>query len=910
MGALSFSSPLLLIGLVALPAIWFLLRATPPPPQQVRFPAFDLLRNLAKTSETPHRTPWWILLLRLAIAGLAIVGLSGPILNAPAKPAGPGPLLIIVDNDWAAAPGWRLRRDAIKSAAEQAVAAKRDAYLLATADENSDPMRPLTGEALLDLAGEIEPQPYMPDYQQIVSRLNEIKARVRNAEVLWLSDGVDHQGADKVMSLLKDIGAVTVRLDETTPAPVLYPPTRSETILTYRIENISPAPWRGDIVGLARDGRELARNRIDAPAGGASLEAGLDLPLALQNELALARLDGVSSAGAVQLADARERRALVGFVASGEANRDPLLAGSHYVRKALAPYAIFVSDSLDNLIASDASVIVLDDIGVIRPSDADKLRAWAEKGGVIIRFAGPNLAEAAEDATPPLLPVALRGGGRAFGGTLTWETPQLLGSFSKDGPFTDLVAPKDVYVRQQVLAEPGGETSARSWASLSDGTPLVTGESIGAGAVALFHVTATPDWSDLPLSSIFVDMLRRLVFVSTLGTDGLGDQKARRASPYRVLDGFGALKQPGRDLTPSTLEEISKGPAPGRPPGLYGAPEAPIALNAVSRGDAYKPFAVSGAATRPYLAESPVRIAPVLFLIAILLLVADMLVALRLAGRLPFFVAALALLVSAPVDRAFAEPLSRPIQEKEEEAALIMRLAYVETGDPATDRISEAGLRGLSLELTRRTSAEPAEPAGINLDTDDLSVYPFLYWPMTPGAAAPTERALANIEAFMRFGGLIVFDTRDDERAVTGVDTPEGAALKNILSGLDMPPLAPVSEDHVLYRSFYLLADLGGRMATRPVWVQAGGGPNDSVTPVIIGGRDWAGAWASNALGEPLLPVRTTARPCTNGEGAVPRSPRECAVRAGVNMVMVALTGNYKSDQVHTPILLERLGKP
>ncbi|MCB2097121.1 MAG: BatA domain-containing protein, partial [Parvularculaceae bacterium] len=76
MGALSFSSPLILISLLALPAIWLVLRATPPAPQRVRFPAFDLLRRLARTRETPERTPWWVLLLRLLIAGLAILGLA------------------------------------------------------------------------------------------------------------------------------------------------------------------------------------------------------------------------------------------------------------------------------------------------------------------------------------------------------------------------------------------------------------------------------------------------------------------------------------------------------------------------------------------------------------------------------------------------------------------------------------------------------------------------------------------------------------------------------------------------------------------------------------------------------------------------------------------------------------------
>jgi hypothetical protein len=87
-------------------------------------------------------------------------------------------------------------------------------------------------------------------------------------------------------------------------------------------------------------------------------------------------------------------------------------------------------------------------------------------------------------------------------------------------------------------------------------------------------------------------------------------------------------------------------------------------------------------------------------------------------------------------------------------------------------------------------------------------------------------------------------------------------------------------------------------MALNQVFVQAEGGANDEVTPVIIGGRDWAGAWAADALGNPMLPM------AQGGERA-----REMSLRAGVNMVMVALTGNYKSDQVHAPALLERIGR-
>ena len=151
----------------------------------------------------------------------------------------------------------------------------------------------------------------------------------------------------------------------------------------------------------------------------------------------------------------------------------------------------------------------------------------------------------------------------------------------------------------------------------------------------------------------------------------------------------------------------------------------------------------------------------------------------------------------------------------------------------------------------------------------------------------------------MRFGGLLLIDTRDDERAVGAGSTPEGQALQRILSELDIPPLRPVDDNHVLTRSFYLLNSLYGRNNNNPVWVEAdSSGSNDGVTALIIGGRDWAGAWAADSFGRPVRPM---------GTGG-PRA-REFAYRAGVNMVMVAFTGNYKSDQVHTPILLERLGK-
>lgn len=898
MGALSFSAPLILTALLALPAVWYLLRVTPPAPTRVRFPAFDLLRRLKKSPETPSKTPWPILLLRLAIAALAILAISGPILNAPPPPATTAPLVVVVDDSWIAAPGWRRLREQIDTIAEQSARAQRQTYLLRTASADETRLQPLAPAQMRAAAG--DPSPFRPDYQRAIERLNALDLGGARAEIEWYADGVAHPGAEDFLEALRAKGDVTLRVDATLRRAALTPPSSDARGVTYQVLSPDGGPWRGEAVALARDGRELGRADIVLAAGEKTADARIDLPLALQNDLAQVKIDALFSAGAVQLVDARSRRALVGFIASGAEGTDPLLSGQHYVKKALEPYALFVTDTLESLIASDASAIVLDNVGRLRSGDEEKLLAWIENGGVLIRFSGPALAEAAQDGTPPLLPAALRGGGRAFGGALTWETPQALAAFAASGPFFDLAAPEDVFVRRQILAEPSGETAERTWASLKDGTPLVTGQRIGAGALALFHVTATPDWSDLPLSTAFIEMLRRLIFLSALGPD-VDDLPADRAFlPLRVMDGFGALKQPGRDTGGVTIAEIADGPAPGRPPGLYGAPEAPVALNAMRAGDAFEALAIEGVAPRGFVDNPPQRLAGPLIVAALLLFALDALAALVLSGRLraPFAAMVAALTLGAAAPPAEAQPLDAPVSDKAADAALATRLAYVRTGDPEADRAAAAGLEALTRELIERTSLEPAAPAGVDPETDDLSVYQFLYWPIAAGAEAPSEAAAASIEAFMRFGGLLVFDTRDDERAVGGAETPERAALQAILRRLDLPALAPAPPDHVLLRSFYLLPDLPGRMIAGPVWVQAGDGPNDSVTPIIIGGRDWAGAWASDVAARPLYPM------AFGGERA-----REIAYRAGINMVMVALTGNYKSDQVHTPILLERLGR-
>jgi hypothetical protein len=232
------------------------------------------------------------------------------------------------------------------------------------------------------------------------------------------------------------------------------------------------------------------------------------------------------------------------------------------------------------------------------------------------------------------------------------------------------------------------------------------------------------------------------------------------------------------------------------------------------------------------------------------------------------------------------------------------------SGDRETDDTSRAGLKGLGRVLQTRTAVEPGEPAAVDITKDEIAFYPVLYWPVLKTAKALPDAIIAKIDAYMKEGGLIIFDTRDygdggaDMLPMAGQG---GTAIQRLLSKLDVPPLEPVPENHVVTKSFYLLRSFPGRWDGGQLWVEATpkdeneshkARVSDGVTSIMITSNDLAAAWALDDRGRPLYPV------VPGGE-----MQREMAFRGGINIVMHALTGNYKADQVHVPALLERLGQ-
>ncbi len=1009
LGALAFLSPWLLAGLLALPVIYWLLRTVPPRPRQINFPATRILVGLRNRERTPSKTPWWLMLIRMLAATFVILALADPVLNPNRETAlkGSGPVAIVVDNSWAAAAHWPERQRMIDRLIAEAEGRSRTVSVVATTITGKAPiLRIEPPQAARSSAAAIQPQPFAPQRDIVGAALEALFAREGDASVVWLTDGIDHDGkAGAFATQLSRIarGGFSVveagnGRDPLALAAALGQGGRLEAL----VSRVGGGARDGTVLAFSERGQRIGDAAFRMAPGEAKSTAVFDLPLELRNQVVRIEVGGERSAGAVHLLDSRTQWHRVGLISGESRDQDqPLLGPLYYITRALGPYAELVepndanaATAIDAVLKRNASVIVMADIGTLSGALKTQIEQWVQKGGVLVRFAGPRLEKGGDD----LIPLPLRLGGRTLGGALSWSTPQTLGPFPDDSLFAGLAVPADVTVTRQVLADPARMAAqVKVWARLKDGTPLVTARERGQGQVVLFHVTAHPEWSNLPLSGLFVEMLRRISTLGRLGSTGSGgsavsgdEATADTASaetilaPLQTLDGFGTLRSP-----PPTAQAIAAGklaearPSSDYPPGYYGPQGSPRALNLIDAKTtiAGLPALPASAERRAYDGQVATPLKPTLLAAALMLLFADIVavILLQLGGQLfgsggatsggvgatvagfaqrfkargsgatgaILLVALGGSLLTWPqgalaqqrefrppqglppnILRQFGDPRqvgnpvqivrpTRPVSPIEEQALKStsrVSFGYILTGDSAVDNTSRDGLNGLVRILASKTSVENAAVNAVNIDLDDIAFFPILYWPVLPKAQALREATLAKIDAYMKEGGLIVFDTRDYGQGMpSGLNlnssTGEtGTALQRLLGRLDIPRLEPVPETHVLTRAFFLMRSFPGRWDGGQLWVEADGGDSESqsrkarradgVTSIIVTSNDFASAWALDERNRPLYPV------VPGGE-----NQREMAFRAGINIVMHALTGNYKADQVHVPALLDRLGQ-
>jgi hypothetical protein len=207
-------------------------------------------------------------------------------------------------------------------------------------------------------------------------------------------------------------------------------------------------------------------------------------------------------------------------------------------------------------------------------------------------------------------------------------------------------------------------------------------------------------------------------------------------------------------------------------------------------------------------------------------------------------------------------------------------LAYIEGPNQSTNSLAQRGLLSLAAQAYLRTSVEPAGVVALDIERDDISLFPFIYWPVSEQTPRLSPEARARLQSYTGNGGVIVID-------LSGGSTLQSSqTLRTLLDDLQTRPLEGVSEGHVLTQSFYIVDSLPGT-ATRDVFVERSLEElqGTEMTSFVIGNQNWAGSWSGITVGPDVA---------------------EDGIRSGLNMLFGALMGTYKLDELHQPTIDEK----
>ncbi|WP_417803732.1 DUF4159 domain-containing protein [Thalassospira lucentensis] len=903
LSAITFLYPAMLAGLMVLPIVWLLIRSAPRAPKQIRFPAARLLRGLKSARRDVQRAPIWQTILRCLILTLLIIAAARPVMNRNEFAQNDGAILIILDNGWSSASDWSQYRSALDQIINKARFDLQSIYIAQAAPEAAgastwnlpDIVGPLSPPAAENIVSRLQPRPWPSDYlalSDLISEQQEMNNTI--GSVLWLSDQMALPGKSKLADELLEIAPITVIAPATNDRIALRSLMRTRTgLVTTLAHNKTDTARSITLLARGERGSVLLRHTAEIAPDSTETEISVLLPSDIANAIQTLGIEGRESAATVFQTGARWQQRRVGVIVSSGDSPAVLSDRYFFLDRALSPYADVTYQPLGKLLAGKVDVLVATGPISGLGSQYKNLEQWISNGGMLVRFAG----DSSTDIGPDFLPVALRLGNRDFGGSMSWEKPKKMVDFPENSPFFGIPIPSEITINRQLLAEPDPDILGKTWARLTDGTPLITSTQYNAGRLVLFHVTPWADWSNLPMSGLFVELWQRIL---PLASPSSGNRSELQTSlpPQSILDGFGRAHQPDDMILP--LRAPLTTPTPRHPPGIYGENGQAVALNL---GPFVGPLAddvmwPSRVDQRKITDQDQIDLAALCLLAALVLLLIDALILLALhhlslrrnrrSNAVTSTLMALVIVGASGGAALLAFP-ANGIAAEIEEAALSPRLAYFETGVAPVDRLSQAGMAGLTEILRRRSAADLSRADGINPETDELSFYPLIYWPLVDGQKPFSELARARLNKYLENGGMILIDSRDRE--------VEPARLRRLLAGLEIPILDRAPSDHIVFRSFYLLDQAYGRFA-EPIWLDARPDRRlDGVASVLFGGNDWASAW--------MLPE---GREDMRAEDISPRQ-REMAFRFGVNLVMYALTGSYKGDQVHLPAILERLGR-
>ena len=567
---------------------------------------------------------------------------------------------------------------------------------------------------------------------------------------------------------------------------------------------------------------------------------------------------------------------------------NPLLSPIYYLKKSLNSKHLLTISKIDKVINQNYSTILVPETMKIPNEFESQLKSWLLNGGTLIRFSGEGLVGKKSDFLPAKDSF---GTIRSIDGQLTINKNLYISKFKKNSVFSGLEIPSDITITKQLVFNDISD-EVMIQAKLNDGTPLVSMRNIGKGKIILFHIGASNIWSDLPISSLFPDMLNRVLLFSK----HKGSSNLEGLSLKKEIDGFGNLIDTKKIVDINTFNEIkSSKPSLIIPPGKYENDQISVLLNlSTNINNLYVKKSSEYTSISDYSFTNEINLSPMILKILLTMFILDILITIMIKNNINIYK-----YLSRGNNIIFLLLFPLVFLYFQSSTANDTYLAYIKIKSKEINDISENGLNNLKNLLSTRTAISPKGVIGLDLKYDDIFSYPFIYWPLTKNLIQIEKKEVVKINNYMNNGGIIFFDIIGFSRNNLNLKDKKFKAIRDFLSSIEVKNLSILPKDHTLTKSFYLLKKFPGKWDNRILLIENSNlDYKDGVSSIILGFNDWAKAWSLDKNNVPLFPV------VPGGE-----RQRELSYRFGINIAMYSLTGNYKSDQIHSKSILDRLSK-
>lgn len=878
MNLLSFLSAPVLWGLLALPILWVILRTLPPPPRPIILPTAHFLQDLISHPSITITIPWWLRMIRIMLAACIVFFLAHPFIQPENKAVTvTDSLILVIENNWASAKNWPEMIQTAQRLIDQAASENKIVTLITTAALEPDSPPLLFSANSAKSASEqlktIKPVPW----PSALSFVEKTLSNIQNGQLVWIGTGIDEGGLNQTLRVFK--GEKFYFGPDLDHLPVLLKSADRDDYLSLRATIAAPQSQIKFINARLHDEKgAVLQNVISQIAKG---ETSADIKFnpeesaqARPSYITLSREATAASTVLLPTRSPKRNVVLIGDDTGPSANT--YLDDVFYLKHALEKISTLKILPLENIDLEHQDIIVAPDLPISKPDLFPQLQEWLEAGGILLRFSGPKLSNAPND---PFLPVPLAQGSRSLNSSFALEKPLSLRPLAQTSPLAGVPALETIVVKEQVLAQSLPENDPLIWATLSDGTPFITARKVKNGLIILVHSSAGPSWCNLSLSGSFIPFLKTVLDLSP--TKLTAHNSAQMLEFIKGVDANGLFYKPTSiraDISKDTL--MNSAPSAQTPPGLYGGSGKAIPYNLAEHIPVTTMASLSPPVTSLLFNTQPSvqDLRPALILFALLLCLLDMLLTTALKYRKISLLCFLILAIIPTNVYAYDGKLS---------------LAFIQSGNALVDTQTQIGLTSLANILAQRTAITTDTVIALNPEKlDSLALYPLVYWPISPETPTLSPASISHVQSFLDRGGTILFDTRDQyfqQSAENTTYSRNAKILKDLLQPLVFAPVLPIPKDHVLHRTFYLLDEFPGTYKSGTLFLALDGTQDrDGVSSVIIGSNDYGAGWA------------------TLNDG-INTYDEELAARTGINIILYALTGNYKTDQIHLQKLLDRM---